>query len=42
MINPTPAGVAKLPKFNRDGTHEPWKDQDVPWANAAPPTQKSV
>lgn len=22
-----------LPKFNEDGTHEPWGEHDVPWAN---------
>ena len=22
-----------LPKFNEDGTHEPWGEKDVPWGN---------
>lgn len=29
-----------LPKFNRDGTHEPWGERDVPWNPGGKPVVK--
>ena len=31
-----------LPKFNADGTHEPWREKDVPWNDYEKFNEKAI